>query len=356
MTGKSAVVTVDNKTVELPVRSGSIGPDVVDIGTLYKQTGQFTYDPGFTSTAIVRDRRSPISMATRASCSIAVIRSSSSPSMATSSKPATCCSTANCRLQRRKGRFRLSCHAPHDGARADVATSISGFRRDAHPMAVMCRRRRRAVAPSITTRPTSHDPHQRDDRQPCGMIAKMPTLARDGLQVLDRPALRLSATMSLDYSIELPAHVLCRPLRRTIRSIRCWRVPWTASSSCTPITSRMPRHRPCVLPAHPAPIRSPVSLLVSPVFGVPHMAAPTKPRSTCSRNRLGPERIPEYIARAKDKNDPFRLMGFGHRVYKNYDPRAKIMQKTTHEVLVEALGHKDDPLLRSRDGAGAKSR
>ena len=56
------------------------------------------------------------------------------------------------------------------------------------------------------------------------------------------------------------------------------------------------------------------------------------------------DRIPEYIARAKDKNDPFRLMGFGHRVYKNYDPRAKIMQKTTHEVLSE-LGIKDDPLL-----------
>jgi citrate synthase len=56
------------------------------------------------------------------------------------------------------------------------------------------------------------------------------------------------------------------------------------------------------------------------------------------------DRIPEFIARAKDKNDPFRLMGFGHRVYKNYDPRARIMQKTTHEVLAE-VGHSDDPLL-----------
>src|SRR5690606_12582474 len=55
------------------------------------------------------------------------------------------------------------------------------------------------------------------------------------------------------------------------------------------------------------------------------------------------DRLPEYIARAKDKNDPFRLMGFGHRVYKNYDPRARIMQKTTHEVLAE-LGIRDDPL------------
>ncbi|HEY8275452.1 MAG TPA: citrate/2-methylcitrate synthase, partial [Methyloceanibacter sp.] len=57
------------------------------------------------------------------------------------------------------------------------------------------------------------------------------------------------------------------------------------------------------------------------------------------------DRIPEFIKRAKDKNDPFRLMGFGHRVYKNYDPRARIMQKTCHEVL-EAVGHKDDPILQ----------
>ena len=57
------------------------------------------------------------------------------------------------------------------------------------------------------------------------------------------------------------------------------------------------------------------------------------------------DRIPDYIKRAKDRNDPFRLMGFGHRVYKNYDPRARIMQKTCHEVL-EAVGHKDDPILQ----------
>jgi citrate synthase len=74
------------------------------------------------------------------------------------------------------------------------------------------------------------------------------------------------------------------------------------------------------------------------------MAAPTKQRSTCCREIGSVDNIPEFVARAKDKNDPFRLMGFGHRVYKNYDPRAKIMQKTTHEVLGE-LGIKDDPLL-----------
>ncbi len=74
------------------------------------------------------------------------------------------------------------------------------------------------------------------------------------------------------------------------------------------------------------------------------MAAPTKPRSTCCGEIGKVDRIPEFIKRAKDKNDSYRLMGFGHRVYKNYDPRAKIMQKTCHEVLTE-LGIKDDPLL-----------
>ncbi len=74
------------------------------------------------------------------------------------------------------------------------------------------------------------------------------------------------------------------------------------------------------------------------------MAVQTKQRCTMLGEIGTVDRIPEYIARAKDKNDPFRLMGFGHRVYKNYDPRAKIMQQTTREVLAE-LGIKDDPLL-----------
>jgi len=75
------------------------------------------------------------------------------------------------------------------------------------------------------------------------------------------------------------------------------------------------------------------------------MAAPMKSACACSRKSAPSTRIPEFIARAKDKNDPFRLMGFGHRVYKNYDPRAKIMQKTCHEVLSELGSPRTDPLL-----------
>ena len=134
--------------------------------------------------------------------------------------------------------------------------------------------------------------------------------------------------------------------------MRCWRAPWTASSSCTPTTSRTPRPRRCGLPARPAPIRSPASRPAAPRCGARRMAAPTRRRSTCCAEIGKVERIPEYIRRAKDKNDSFRLMGFGHRVYKNYDPRAKIMQKTCHEVL-ERDGHQGRPAARRRARARA---
>ena len=115
--------------------------------------------------------------------------------------------------------------------------------------------------------------------------------------------------------------------------------------------SRTRRPRRCASPARRAPTRSPASPPASPACGARPMAAPTRRRSTCCARSARPKRIPEYIARAKDKNDPFRLMGFGHRVYKNFDPRAKVMKKTAEEVLKE-LGI-SDPVLRRRPGARA---
>ncbi len=92
---KSAKLAVGDQDWSYPIYDGTIGPSVVDISKLYADTGMFTYDPGFTSTAAASPR-SPISMVTKASCFIAGIRSSSWRSTATSWKPATCCSTANC--------------------------------------------------------------------------------------------------------------------------------------------------------------------------------------------------------------------------------------------------------------------
>src|SRR6516162_6835389 len=133
-----------------------------------------------------------------------------------------------------------------------------------------------------------------------------------------------------------------RCLARNTRSIPCCRARWIAFSPCTPTTSRMPRLPRFGLRDRPAPIRLPIAAGIACLWGPAHGGA-----NEAALKMLGEigsvDRIPEYIMRAKDPKDSFRLMGFGHRVYKNYDPRAKIMQKTCYEVLNE-LGIKD-PLL-----------
>ncbi len=183
------------------------------------------------------------------------------------------------------------------------------------------------------------------------MIAKMPTIA----------------AMAYKYSIGQPFIYPRNELEYSANFLHmCFAVPCeeykvdpdprarhaTASSSCMPTTSRTPRPRRCGLPARPAPIRSPASRPASPVCGVPAHGGANEAALQMLQEIGTVDRIPEFIKRAKDKNDSFRLMGFGHRVYKNYDPRAKIMQKTCHEVL-DAVGHGDDPILESCDGARA---
>ena len=164
----------------------------------------FTYDPGLHLDRRAASPRSPISTATRASCSIAAIRSSSSPSTATSSRPATCCSTANCRPPAQKADFDYRV-THHTMVHEQMSRFFQGFRRDAHPMAVMVGSRRRAVG--LLSRLHRHlrsapahdrlDPHDREDADARG----------DGLQIFDRPAVRLSEERPR-LRVELPAHVL----------------------------------------------------------------------------------------------------------------------------------------------------
>ena len=151
---KTATLLISNKQTIMPVRSGSIGPDVIDIGKLYANTGCFTYDPGFTSTANCSSQASPTSTATRACCSIAATRSSSWPRSRTSSRSATCCCTANCRPRRSSTNFRQHHHAPHDGARADDPVLHRLPPRRASD-GDHVRRRSARCRPSITTAPTS---------------------------------------------------------------------------------------------------------------------------------------------------------------------------------------------------------
>jgi citrate synthase len=216
---------------------------------------------------------------------------------------------------------------------------FTGFRRDAHPMAVMCGCVG-ALSAFYHDSTDISDPHQRMVAS-MRMIAKMPTLAAMAYKYhIGQPF--VYPKNSLDYARTSCACALPCPARST-RSIRCFA-----------------RHGPDLHPAR----RSRAERLDLDRASR-RLVGRQSVRLHRGRHRLplGPgswrrqrsraqhageigtvDRIPEYIARAKDKNDPFRLMGFGHRVYKNYDPRAKIMQKTTHEVLGE-LGIKDDPLL-----------
>jgi citrate synthase len=338
-TGKSATLTLGNNQMShLPVRSGSIGPDVIDVGRLYRDTGCFTYDPGFTSTAncsskityidgdegILLYRGYPIEQLAEQSNFVEVCHLLLNGELPTKSELAAFDSTIT----------------RHTMVHEQMTRFFTGFRRDAHPMAIMCGSVG-ALSAFYHDSTDISDPQQRIIASH-RLIAKMPTLA----------------AMAYKYSIGQPFVYPQNSLDYTSNFLRmCFAVP-CEEYKVNPVLSRA-LDRIFILHAdheqnaststvrlagssgaNPfACIAAGIACLWGPAHGGANEAA------LKMLEEIGtPERIPEYIARAKDKNDPFRLMGFGHRVYKNYDPRARIMQKTTHEVLTE-LGIKDDPLL-----------
>ena len=189
------------------------------------------------------------------------------------------------------------------------------------------------------------------------MIASLPADRQDPddrrnvPQVHDRPAIRLSAQRS-ELRRKLPAYDVRGAVRALQGQPDAGARRSTASSSCTPITSRTPRPRPCGWSARPAPAPMPPSPPASPHCGGRPMAAPTRRWSRCWREIGSIDRIPEFIEKAKDKDSHSRLMGFGHRVYKNYDPRAGVLKESADEVL-ELLGQKNNPEAGDRQGAGA---
>jgi citrate synthase len=217
---------------------------------------------------------------------------------------------------------------------------FTGFRRDAHPMAVLCGSVG-AMSSFYHDSTDITDPHQRMVAS-MRMIAKLPTLAAMAYKYhVGQPFiypqndlgyasnfLRMCFTVPCEDYVENP--VLARAMDKIFilhadheQNASTSTVRLAGSSGANPF----------------ACIAAGIACLWGPAHGGANEAA---------LNMLAEigtvDKIPEYVARAKDKNDPFRLMGFGHRVYKNYDPRAKIMQTTCHEVLNE-LGIKDDPLL-----------
>jgi len=326
----TAKLQVPGKEVEYPILTGSVGPDVVDIRKLYAQTGKFTYDPGFTSTAscesgltyidgdegVLLHRGYPIGQLAEQSSFMEVAYLLLNGELPNEGE----LTSFNNTITR------------HTMLHEQLATFYRGFRRDAHPMAVMC-----GVAGALSAfyhdSTDITDPKQRMIASH-RLIAKMPTIAAMAYKYsVGQPFLYPDNSLSytgnflrMTFGVPAEEYVVNPVIERALDRIFILHADHEQNASTS--TVRLAGSS----GANPfACIAAGIACLWGPAHGGANEAALNM------LHEIGrPERIPEFIARAKDKNDPFRLMGFGHRVYKNYDPRATVMQKTVREVF-EAL-------------------
>jgi len=334
-----ASLTLRGARHELPMRRGTLGPDVIDITSLYHDTGCFTLDPGFTSTASCESKITFID----GDKGILLYRGYPIDQLA---EHCTFLETAYLLLygelptteQYTNFKQRITRHTM---VHEQMTRFYTGFRRDAHPMAVMV-----GVVGALSAfyhdSIDIKDPLQREMAS-VRMIAKMPTIAAMAFKysvgqpfVYPKNDLDYSGNfLRMCFAVPCEEYIVDPVLSRAMRRIFILHADHEQNASTS--TVRLAGSS----GANPfACISAGIACLWGPAHGGANEAALTM------LEEIGTvDRIPEYIQRAKDKNDSFRLMGFGHRVYKNYDPRAKIMQKTCHEVL-EAVGHHDDPILK----------
>ena len=338
-TTKTATLTYGDKTIELPVHSPTMGPDAIDITKLYGQGDLFTYDPGFTSTAACRStitfidgdegillhRGYPIDQLASKSHYLEVCYLLLYGELPTAKELETFESTIT----------------RHTMLHEQMQYFFRSFRRDAHPMAVMVG----VVGAMSAFYHDSTDIADQRQREIAShrLIAKMPTIA----------------AWAYKYSVGQPFVYPRNDLDYASNFLRmCFAVP-AEEYEVNPILSRaMDRiftlHADHEQNASTSTVRLASSSGANPfaciaagiacLWGPAHGGA----NQACLEmlKEIGtPDRIPEYIARAKDKNDPFRLMGFGHRVYKNFDPRATVMKQSADEVL-DLLGVHNNPLLQ----------
>ncbi len=327
------------KTFELPMLDGSEGPSVIDIRKLYGESGYFTYDPGFTSTASTESKITYID----GDEGILRYRGYDIAELAEhSSFLETCYLLLNGELPNagQKDKFEQSI-TMHTMLHEQIHFLFRGFRRDAHPMAVMC-----GVVGALSAfyhdSTDYDDPHQRMIAQH-RLIAKMPTIAAMAYkysvgQPFMYPRNDLGyAENFLHMTFGVPAEpykvspVLAKAMDRIFilhadheQNASTSTVRLAGSSGANPF----------------ACIAAGIACLWGPAHGGANEAVLKMLEEIGSVDKVG-----EAVKKAKDKNSGFRLMGFGHRVYKNYDPRAKVMRQTCYEVLDE-LGVKDEPLLK----------
>ncbi len=334
-----AALDHSGQQVELPVMRGTVGPDVMDIRKLYGQTGSFTYDPGFQSTASCESGITYID----GDEGVLLYRGYPIDQLAEHGSFLETCYLLLYGDLPSSQEMRDFEHGViyHTMLHEQLKRFFEGFRRDAHPMAIMC-----GVVGALSAfyhdSTDIKDPHQRMVAS-FRMIAKMPTIA----------------AMAYKYSIGQPFVYPQNDLGYAENFLRmCFAVP-AEDYKVNPVLARaMDRffilHADHEQNASTSTVRLAGSSGANPfaciaagiacLWGPAHGGA-----NEAALNMLtqigSVDRISEFVRRAKDKDDPFRLMGFGQRVYKNYDQRAKVMQTMCHQVLTE-LGLGNDPLFK----------
>ncbi|MDG2186689.1 MAG: citrate synthase [Hyphomicrobiales bacterium] len=337
-TGK-AFIEINNVKYELPIYKPSVGPDVVDISKLYSQANVFTYDPGFTSTANCASNITYVD----GENGILLYRGYKIEDLVENAdflEVSYLLLNGELPNIQEKNEF-VDAVTRHSMLHEQMSRFYAGFRRDAHPMAITC-----GVIGALSAfyhdSTDINDPHQRmiASRR---LIAKMPTIAAMAYKYsLGQPFVfpkndldYASNFMHMCFSFPTEDYKVDKILADALDKVFILHADHEQNASTS--TVRLAGSS----GANPfACIAAGVASLWGPAHGGANEAALNM------LEEIGkPENINDYIKKAKDSSDPFRLMGFGHRVYKSYDPRAKIMQKTCHEVL-DALGLRDDPLLK----------
>lgn len=336
---QSATLTIGNVSFDLPVLRPSVGPDVIDIRTLYRNAGVFTYDPGYMSTASTTStityidgdrgellhRGYPIDQLAELSHYLEVcylLLYGSLPSAA--------------ELEDFETRV-----TNHTMLHEQVVNFFRGFRRDAHPMAIMV-----GVVGAMSAfyhdSLDINDPWQREVAS-IRLIAKMPTIAAWAYKyhigqpfVYPRNDLDYASNfLRMCFSVPAEEYEVNPVLARAMDRIFTLHADHEQNASTSTVRLASSSG------ANPfACIAAGIACLWGPAHGGANQASLEMLREIGT-----PERIPEFIARAKDRDDPFRLMGFGHRVYRNFDPRARVMKRSADEVL-ELLGVARNPILQ----------
>ena len=338
MAEKKASLNIDGRApIELPIYSGTIGPDVVDVRDLVGK-GLFTYDPGFVSTAATESKITYID----GDQGVLLHRGYPIEQLAEKSDYLETCYLlmyGELPTAAQKAKF-VDTIRHHTMVHDQINNFFRGFRRDAHPMAVMC-----GVVGALSA--FYHDALDINDEAHREMaairlIAKMPTLAAMSYKYsVGQPF--VYPDNSLDYSANFLHMMFNTPCEhKQINPVlakamdRIFLLHADHEQNASTSTVRLAGST----GANPfACIAAGIAALWGPAHGGANEAV------LQMLEEIGDEKhIDKFVARAKDKNDNFRLMGFGHRVYKNFDPRAKVMKQTCDEVLSE-LGVQNDKML-----------